>query len=148
MMHQPNRKRYVFHNFTRSRDTQSNISTQRLKSALWYSIGKYIDEECLTSDVNATPQFIGALTELVYTQIGTSHLYTLDTCTLAPHTIDYSNAHMFCSKHLPRPRNLLSTRRPQCDQYRRRDATCEEERCVGGDVEEGARCYQSRGGKR
>ncbi|OAK98024.1 hypothetical protein IQ06DRAFT_295402 [Phaeosphaeriaceae sp. SRC1lsM3a] len=42
---------------------------ERLKSALWYSIGKYIDEECLTSDVNATPQFIGALTELVYTQI-------------------------------------------------------------------------------
>lgn len=42
---------------------------QRLKSALWYSIGQYIDEECLSSDLNATPQFIGALTELVYTQI-------------------------------------------------------------------------------
>lgn len=47
---------------------------QRLKSALWYTIGQYIDEECLTSDLNATPQFIGALTELVYTQIGTLHL--------------------------------------------------------------------------
>jgi len=43
---------------------------ERLKSALWYSIGQYIDDECLSSDVNATPQFIGALTELVYTQIG------------------------------------------------------------------------------
>ncbi|EAT84967.1 hypothetical protein SNOG_07501 [Parastagonospora nodorum SN15] len=43
---------------------------ERLKSALWYTIGQYIDEECLTSDLNATPQFIGALTELVYTQIG------------------------------------------------------------------------------
>lgn len=43
---------------------------ERLKSALWYSVGQYIDEECLSSDVNATPQFIGALTELVYTQIG------------------------------------------------------------------------------
>ncbi|KAH8722905.1 kinetochore component CENP-S-domain-containing protein [Phaeosphaeriaceae sp. PMI808] len=42
---------------------------ERLKSALWYSIGQYVDEECLTSDMNATPQFIGALTELVYTQI-------------------------------------------------------------------------------
>ncbi|KAH4210630.1 hypothetical protein HBH98_109590 [Parastagonospora nodorum] len=42
---------------------------ERLKSALWYTIGQYIDEECLTSDLNATPQFIGALTELVYTQI-------------------------------------------------------------------------------
>jgi centromere protein S len=48
---------------------------QRLKSALWYSIGQYIDEECLTSDLNATPQFIGALTELVYTQIGMSPLH-------------------------------------------------------------------------
>jgi hypothetical protein len=44
---------------------------QRLKSALWYTIGQYIDDECLVSDLNATPQFIGALTELVYTQIGT-----------------------------------------------------------------------------
>jgi centromere protein S len=42
---------------------------QRLKSALWYTIGQYIDDECLVSDLNATPQFIGALTELVYTQI-------------------------------------------------------------------------------
>ncbi|KAI8935018.1 hypothetical protein NX059_008683 [Plenodomus lindquistii] len=42
---------------------------ERLKSALWYSIGQFVDEECLTSDLNATPQFIGALTELVYTQI-------------------------------------------------------------------------------
>jgi centromere protein S len=45
------------------------LTEQRLKSALWYTIGQYIDEECLTSDLNATPQFIGALTELVYTQI-------------------------------------------------------------------------------
>ncbi|KAH9875451.1 hypothetical protein J1614_004943 [Plenodomus biglobosus] len=42
---------------------------ERLKSALWYSIGQFVDEECLTCDLNATPQFIGALTELVYTQI-------------------------------------------------------------------------------
>ncbi|KAL5118936.1 MHF histone-fold complex component [Pleosporales sp. CAS-2024a] len=42
---------------------------ERLKSALWYTIGQYIDDECLDSDMNATPHFIGALTELVYTQI-------------------------------------------------------------------------------
>jgi hypothetical protein len=51
---------------------------QRLKSALWYSIGQFVDEKSLDNDLNATPQFIGALTELVYTQIGmylfTSHL--------------------------------------------------------------------------
>lgn len=43
---------------------------QRLKSALWYSIGQFVDDALLTDDLNATPQFIGALTELVYTQIG------------------------------------------------------------------------------
>lgn len=56
---------------------------ERLKSALWYSIGKYIDEECLTSDVNATPQFIGALTELVYTQIGTQSSLPSSLCSAA-----------------------------------------------------------------
>jgi centromere protein S len=45
-------------------------SVQRLKSALWYQIGQFVDEEAASKDFNATPQFIGALTELVYTQIG------------------------------------------------------------------------------
>jgi centromere protein S len=44
---------------------------QRLKSALWYAIGQFVDDALLADDLNATPQFIGALTELVYTQIGT-----------------------------------------------------------------------------
>jgi centromere protein S len=35
-----------------------------LKSALWLSIGKIVDEETIKLGVNATPQFIGALTEL------------------------------------------------------------------------------------
>lgn len=43
---------------------------QRLKSALWFSIGKIVDEETLKLGVNATPQFIGALTEMVWAQIG------------------------------------------------------------------------------
>ncbi|KAF2256998.1 hypothetical protein BU26DRAFT_513726 [Trematosphaeria pertusa] len=45
---------------------------ERLKSALWYSIGQFVDEECFNNNLNATPQFIGALTELVYTQIANS----------------------------------------------------------------------------
>lgn len=45
---------------------------QRLKEALWFSIGQIVDEESLRWNRNATPQFIGALTELVWTQIGTS----------------------------------------------------------------------------
>lgn len=44
---------------------------QRLKSALWLSIGKIVDEETIKLGVNATPQFIGALTEMVWAQIGT-----------------------------------------------------------------------------
>lgn len=33
-----------------------------------------VDDESLRRNMNATPQFIGALTELVWTQIGTSPL--------------------------------------------------------------------------
>lgn len=46
--------------------------SQRLKEALWFSIGQIVDEESLRWNRNATPQFIGALTELVWTQIGIS----------------------------------------------------------------------------
>lgn len=42
-----------------------------MKSALWLSIGKIVDEETIKLGVNATPQFIGALTEMVWAQIGT-----------------------------------------------------------------------------
>ncbi|KAF2800744.1 hypothetical protein K505DRAFT_345006 [Melanomma pulvis-pyrius CBS 109.77] len=42
---------------------------ERFKSALWFAIGKFVDDECVMQNLNATPQFIGALTELVYTQI-------------------------------------------------------------------------------
>lgn len=48
----------------------ANVCIQRLKSALWFSIGKIVDEETLKLGVNATPQFIGALTEMVWAQIG------------------------------------------------------------------------------
>lgn len=47
---------------------------QRLKSSLWFNIGKMVDLETINLGVNATPQFIGSLTELVWTQIGTSSL--------------------------------------------------------------------------
>ncbi|MCJ1340806.1 hypothetical protein MMC09_006102 [Bachmanniomyces sp. S44760] len=42
---------------------------ERLRAALWFSIGKIVDEETLKLGVNATPQFIGALTEMVWVQI-------------------------------------------------------------------------------
>ncbi|MCJ1322475.1 hypothetical protein MMC15_007824 [Xylographa vitiligo] len=49
--------------------TADEALQERLKSALWYSIGKIVDEETLKLGVNATPQFIGALTEMVWAQI-------------------------------------------------------------------------------
>lgn len=56
---------------------------QRLKSALWFSIGKIVDEETLKLGINATPQFIGALTEMVWAQIGRLQL-PLTASTFAP----------------------------------------------------------------
>jgi centromere protein S len=45
---------------------------ERLKSALWFEVGKIVDQECLKLNSNASPQFIGALTEMVWNQIGES----------------------------------------------------------------------------
>ncbi|KAK3945188.1 centromere protein S [Diplogelasinospora grovesii] len=42
---------------------------ERLKAALWFAVGKMVDEESLKRNRNATPQFIGALTEMVWSQI-------------------------------------------------------------------------------
>ncbi|KAI5921367.1 kinetochore component CENP-S-domain-containing protein [Camillea tinctor] len=42
---------------------------EQLKAALWYAVGKMVDEETLRRNRNVTPQFIGALTEMVWTQI-------------------------------------------------------------------------------
>ena len=47
----------------------SEEKTERLKSALWHSIGQTIDAIASEQDVNATSQFMGALTELVWTVI-------------------------------------------------------------------------------
>lgn len=52
-------------------DEQSNANdaTEQLKSTLWYYVGQLVDEEAINLGVNATPQFIGSLTELVWAQI-------------------------------------------------------------------------------
>ncbi|KAL3422627.1 hypothetical protein PVAG01_06783 [Phlyctema vagabunda] len=51
-------------------DQMDNELRERLKAALWFSIGKIVDEETMRLNTNATPQFIGALSEMVWTQIG------------------------------------------------------------------------------
>lgn len=50
-------------------DQMDDALRERLKAALWFSVGKIVDEESLRLNTNATPQFIGALTEMVWTQI-------------------------------------------------------------------------------
>ena len=50
---------------------QGSRTAQRLKAALWYSIGQMVDDESIRSNTNATPQYIGALTELAWSQLGT-----------------------------------------------------------------------------
>lgn len=46
------------------------FTPQKLRSALWFQVGKIVDEESINLGVNATPQFIGSLMELVWAQIG------------------------------------------------------------------------------
>ncbi|KND93946.1 Centromere protein S [Tolypocladium ophioglossoides CBS 100239] len=60
---------YPSHVWLRSRGRVLIQEQQRLKSALWFAIGQIVDEESMHRNINATPQFIGALTELVWTQI-------------------------------------------------------------------------------
>lgn len=43
---------------------------ERLKAALWYSVGQTIDSVSLDKDINATPHFIGAMSEMLWAQIG------------------------------------------------------------------------------
>jgi len=44
---------------------------EKLKAALWYAIGQTVDSIALAQDLNATPHFIGALSEMVWAQIDT-----------------------------------------------------------------------------
>ena len=50
---------------------QDEALRERLKASLWFSIGKIVDEETARLNTSATPQFIGAMTEMVWSQIGT-----------------------------------------------------------------------------
>ncbi|KAK1599476.1 kinetochore component CENP-S-domain-containing protein [Colletotrichum navitas] len=50
-------------------DIVNEDERERLKAALWFAVGKIVDEESIKQGCNATPQFIGALTEMVWAQI-------------------------------------------------------------------------------
>ncbi|KAL2854066.1 kinetochore component CENP-S-domain-containing protein [Aspergillus pseudodeflectus] len=92
---------------------------ERLKSALWLSIGKIVDEETIKLGVNATPQFIGALTELVWVQIETA---SQDLESFAKHagrsTINVSDVMMLARRN----EGLESILRAFVDQQRQQEA--------------------------
>lgn len=67
--HAPQTRCALTHSLTHSR-SHTHVHHQRLKAALWFAVGKMVDEQSLRRNRNATPQFIGALTEMVWTQIG------------------------------------------------------------------------------
>ncbi|KAK3699180.1 MHF histone-fold complex component [Vermiconidia calcicola] len=50
-------------------DADDATKEEKLKAALWYAIGQTVDGVALTQDLNATPHFIGGLSELVWAQI-------------------------------------------------------------------------------
>jgi hypothetical protein len=50
---------------------------ERLKAALWYSVGQTIDSVSLSKDINATPHFIGAMSEMLWAQIGSRVLHII-----------------------------------------------------------------------
>ncbi|KAH7361970.1 kinetochore component CENP-S-domain-containing protein [Plectosphaerella cucumerina] len=53
-------------------DSPKDEHSERLKAALWFAVGQMVDEEVMKKNRNATPQFIGALTEMVWEQIGST----------------------------------------------------------------------------
>ncbi|OLL26884.1 Centromere protein S [Neolecta irregularis DAH-3] len=48
-------------------NADENLPT-RLKSSLWFAVGKIIDEVCMEQHTNATPEFIAAMTEMLWSQ--------------------------------------------------------------------------------
>ncbi|KAH8195700.1 hypothetical protein TruAng_010131 [Truncatella angustata] len=50
-------------------DEANDEVRERLKAAIWFAVGKIADEESLRRNRNVTPQFIGALMEMVWLQI-------------------------------------------------------------------------------
>ena len=120
--------------------TTNWLELQRLKSALWYSVGQIIDHDTLTSNTNATPQFIVALMEMVWMQIGTFLLAS---------SFSYKVSYPRCRKFSQRPRGFRETCRQNSNQCRWCTVVSQEERGTGvfitrvsGRVEKGQHWYK------
>ncbi|KAF7548230.1 hypothetical protein G7046_g8751 [Stylonectria norvegica] len=57
------------HRHSQMSEAAGEDDRERLKAALWYAVGQIVDEESMRRNRNATPQFIGALTEMVWNQM-------------------------------------------------------------------------------
>jgi len=53
-----------------SQPSQAQLDVGKLKEALWFSLGKVIEEESQRHGKQTTAQFTGAMTEIVWTQLG------------------------------------------------------------------------------
>ncbi|QIW97282.1 hypothetical protein AMS68_002800 [Peltaster fructicola] len=49
---------------------EEGTKEERLKTALWYHVGNMIDSVAIEQNINTTPQFIGGLSEMLWSQIG------------------------------------------------------------------------------
>ncbi|KAH6715002.1 kinetochore component CENP-S-domain-containing protein [Leptodontidium sp. MPI-SDFR-AT-0119] len=54
-----------------SQQEGEDSAREKLKASLWFSIGKLVDEEAGLLNTTATPQFIGAMSEMVWAQLET-----------------------------------------------------------------------------
>ncbi|KAG4431137.1 hypothetical protein IFR05_013374 [Cadophora sp. M221] len=55
-----------------SQPEEEDPTLEKLKASLWFSIGKLVDEEAALLNTTATPQFIGAMSEMVWAQLETA----------------------------------------------------------------------------
>ncbi|KAF2479010.1 kinetochore component CENP-S-domain-containing protein [Neohortaea acidophila] len=50
-------------------EAEESTKDEKLKAALWYAVGQIVDSVGLSQDINASPHFIGGLSEMVWAQI-------------------------------------------------------------------------------
>lgn len=61
-----------FHSNAMAPGQEEATKEERLKAALWYSVGQMVDSIASEQDVDPSPHFIGALSEMLWVQIGKS----------------------------------------------------------------------------
>lgn len=96
-------------------------NAEKLRSALWYSVGQTVDAVSIEQDLNATPHFIGALSEMLWAQIGMYHAHVYSRVSVS-HALISRNR-----ERITRPRILCATCWTLDHQYQGRRAACQTE---------------------